>query len=112
VVTVFSVHVERIDVGRAVVHVAGAVDIASAVAFHQILLDADSTRPDEIVVDMASMTFLDCAGVATVMAVRGRMMARGGRLRVRNARRLVKRVLEVTGVAAGLGLPPDLARVG
>ncbi|RSM47476.1 anti-sigma factor antagonist [Actinoplanes sp. ATCC 53533] len=81
----------------------GDIDLSTADVLRIGLLDALSTlRPRRIEVDLAGVTFLDCAGL-TVLVVLGRAAARDGcRLRITNPRPIVRRVLDLTGLLDGL----------
>src|SRR5262245_615959 len=101
----FSVRVEFPDPGRAVVAVAGELDLATAPAVESALFDASPTGTRHVVVDLTDVTFMDCRALAGLLAANDRLVRCGGELRVRNAAGIVRRVLELTGAAAELGLP-------
>ncbi|SDM17293.1 STAS domain-containing protein [Allokutzneria albata] len=85
--------------GRAaVVTVAGEIDIATAPRLRTALL-AECGDHDELVVDLAGVSHLDCAGVGALLAARAAV----GRLRLVGAHGIVLRVLEILGVDKGLG---------
>lgn len=72
----FSVRV-TLDGDRQVVHVTGALDMASRVAMVDGCVAGDSLQ---VVVDLAGVTFMDCSGYgALVRASRG-LRGRGGSL--------------------------------
>jgi len=53
--------------------------------------------PDNVVVDLAGVTFLDSTGVAALVVAHRRAAAAGRRLAVVNAQGIVRRVLAITG---------------
>lgn len=67
----------------------------------------DGDGPAIVEVDLAQVTFLDAAGVGTLVAVCNRARAHRVRLRVRGATGLVSQVLEVCGVEHMLGAKAD-----
>lgn len=94
------------DERRTVIHVAGDVDLETADGLRAALKAAPPQQPGhELVVDLAEVPFLDSSGVQVLLEARMTALAGGGALVVRNPSRMVARVLEVTGVAAILGLP-------
>jgi stage II sporulation protein AA (anti-sigma F factor antagonist) len=100
----FSVRVEFPDAGRAVVAVAGEMDLATAPALESALFDASPTGTRNVMVDLADVTFLDCRALGALLAAHQRLVQCGGRLGVRNADGIVRRILDLTGAAAELGL--------
>lgn len=87
--------------GTVRVAVVGEIDLSSSDALRVRLLSVLSTlHPHRIEVDLAEVTFLDCSGL-TVLVVLGRAAADAGcRLRITNPQPLVRRVLDLTGLAS------------
>ena len=50
----------------ATVSLSGEVDIATAPELHDCLLEVVTQRPDNLVVDLARLRFLDCSGAAVL----------------------------------------------
>jgi RNA polymerase sigma-B factor len=86
-----------------VVRIGGVVDLASAVRLRLALygrLDAGATT---VVVDVTGLRLIDASAVNVLLAVRQRLVERGGGLTTPGAGGLVLQVLEITGVAKQLG---------
>ena len=62
-----------------------------------------------VIVDLGNVRFLDSAGIAVLINGRRLMNNARGVLYIRNARARVAQVLDLTGVAETLALPPDYA---
>ncbi|MEV1288544.1 STAS domain-containing protein [Micromonospora sp. NPDC049679] len=92
--------------GRLILHVHGDVDLGTETLLGAALTEALADRAvREVVVDLAGVPFLDSTGVRVLLEGRRTALARGAALTVRNPRRVVHHVLQVTGVAEALGLP-------
>ncbi|MGN9807040.1 STAS domain-containing protein [Micromonospora sp. L32] len=89
------------------VSVAGEVDFATSgelrAALDAVLADLTGTPVE---VDLAEVPFLDSSGVHVLLDAYARAADRDCPLVVANARPVVRRVLEITGVLALLGLAP------
>jgi anti-sigma B factor antagonist len=97
------VDVSRKD-GHAVVAVAGELDIATAPTLRAQLVELIEAAPVEVVVDVARLTFLGSTGINLLIGAAKQLERAGGSLRVQSATPVVRRVLEVSGVAEALGL--------
>ena len=86
---------------------AGEVDMDAVDPLTSALEDALSTPgPVGVVVDLAMVTFMDCAGIGALVAGRNAAAARGCGYTVVNPRRQVRRVLELTGALTALTVRP------
>lgn len=90
------------------VAVVGEVDLATATALRDRLLSVlhDHT-PAVLDVDLAGVTFLDCAGLRALVAGRNAAVQAGRQMRVTHPQPIVRRVLEVTGLLGVLTAPID-----
>ncbi|MET7695907.1 STAS domain-containing protein [Streptomyces sp. NPDC005483] len=85
--------------GTTVVTLCGEIDLATAVPL-SALLDALTYDPHpDLVLDLRSVSFVDCAGLTTLCRTQNRVRARNGRLRLLTDSSVHLRVLR----AAGLG---------
>jgi anti-sigma B factor antagonist len=96
------------DVPRAAGHVvrvsvAGELDAATVPRLRAALADVVGRRPGRLELDLADVTFCSSAAVAELRAAE-RMMP--GRLVITDARRPVRRVLELCDLADSFGLSP------
>jgi anti-anti-sigma factor len=86
--------------GRLVVSLAGELDAAAALRTRRAIEDL-TTRSDaaSVIVDCTALSFLDAAGLRTVLAIADTATQRGQRLRMANLRRLHHEILVRTGNA-------------
>jgi anti-sigma B factor antagonist len=89
------------DAGTTTVTVAGDVDLSTVAeldhAVHAAVIDATS-----VVVDLAAVTFIDSAGINTLLKSRRLADERDRRFRIANPTGVVRDVLDLTGVLAHL----------
>jgi anti-anti-sigma factor len=79
--------------------VAGEIDLATAPVLRDKLLTLlRDQSPTVLVVDLAGVTFLDCAGISALVAVRNAAGKTGCQMRITYPQPFVRRVLEVTGL--------------
>jgi anti-anti-sigma factor len=89
--------------------VTGEVDLATTPVLRERLLRVlRDQRPDLLDVDLAGVTFLDCAGIGALVAVRNAALHAGGQLRVSHPQPIVRWVLKVTGLL-GVVTAPTIA---
>jgi anti-anti-sigma factor len=90
------------------VAVSGEVDLASAEVLrdrlHGVLRDE---APTMLGVDLAGVTFLDCAGISALVAVRNAAVRTRCEMRVTHAQPIVRRVLDLTGLLDVFTAPID-----
>jgi anti-anti-sigma factor len=88
------------------VGVVGEVDRATAPVLRDRLLTVlRDHSPAGLVVDLAGVTFLDCAGIGAFIGVRNAAVQAGCQLRITDPQPIVHRVLEVTGLLRILTAP-------
>jgi anti-anti-sigma factor len=93
---VMDLVVER-DRERLTVRVRGDVDTGTAPRLRDELLAlCDQTRQC-LVVDLGETTFLDCRGVAALLAVQDALRSRGRSLVLRGAHGCVRKILAIVG---------------
>ena len=100
----------RTDGDRAVVEVAGEVDMATAPELLDAVVAMHNASGQDVTVDLRGVTFMDSRGVATLVMAHRHLAANHCRLRIAHARPGVAKVLDVTGVSAYLTLceePPS-----
>lgn len=94
--------------GTVIVTVAGEVDMATAPALYTALVTALSDHaPTVIDIDLSACTFLDCSGIRALVSARATATAGSCQMWARNPQRLVRRVLEVTGLLDVLTAPDE-----
>jgi anti-sigma B factor antagonist len=90
----------RLDSDVAVVKVTGEVDVSTSSSLRDRLLRviADENRHG-LVVNLASVSFLDSTGVGVLVGIWHRVCATRGRLALAAPSRQARRVLETTGLS-------------
>jgi anti-sigma B factor antagonist len=81
-----------------VVQVGGDLDIESDESFQQILLHIMRSYSPRLLLDLAGVSFMDCAGVRALVMTRRRAEMRKGSLRLVAASMKVRRVITITGM--------------
>src|SRR5262245_28609477 len=81
--------------GCAVVGAAGEIDVSSAPAFRDALLNAVE-HSERLVVDLSSVTFLDCAGLSALATVVRRVRASGQTVHLVGVTGMVGRIVTLT----------------
>ncbi|MEN3608808.1 STAS domain-containing protein [Plantactinospora sp. ZYX-F-223] len=91
--------------------VAGEIDLATAPVLRDKLLTLlrDQT-PAVLIVDLAGVTFLDCAGIGALVGVRNAAGEAGCELRVTDPQPFVRRVLAASGLLGVLTASTDQPR--
>ncbi len=78
-----------------VLHLTGDIDYAVCPELRRELDRRSAEPPDQIVVDLSGVTFMDCSGLRPLLEVQARI---GDRLRLENLPRPVSRLLQLTGL--------------
>ncbi|MCX4545448.1 STAS domain-containing protein [Streptomyces sp. NBC_01565] len=93
-----TVRVEQDGTGGALVVVVGEIDLDSAAEIRDVLISALSAAP-RVTVDLAAVTFCDCAGLNALLRARLEAGAAGAgrRLRIHGMSPQVARLLDLTG---------------
>jgi anti-anti-sigma factor len=95
--------------GTTRVIVSGEIDLSTAGALRDRLLQVlREQAPAVLDVDLARVTFLDCAGVGALVAVRNAAVHAGIQMRVTHLQRIARRVLDLVGLLDVLTAPIDL----
>jgi anti-anti-sigma factor len=83
---------------RAVVSVAGEVDLETASELGDHALDALREVSPHVVVDLSGVTFMDSTGLKVLLTIQRRAQLAGGSFAVAGATRSVRKVLTLTGL--------------
>jgi anti-anti-sigma factor len=92
------------DSQRVLLVLHGEIDLASAPQLDCALVEAVSTGPSRIGIDLADVQFIDSTGLRALIQGKERAQATGRSLILRHVRPQAKRLFEVTGVARALGV--------
>ena len=84
-----------VHAGPAVV-IRGEIDICSSAQLREQLLSVIRGHGARVVLDLAEVTFIDCAGISTLLAARRQALLEGGSLRVLRASPRVRRIISLT----------------
>jgi anti-anti-sigma factor len=84
-----------VHAGPAVV-IRGEIDICSSAQLREQLLNVMQRHGARIVLDLAEVTFIDCAGISALLAARRQALLAGGSLRVLRASPRVRRIISLT----------------
>ena len=84
--------------GKKILYVAGEVDLATSREFTNALYSFLSENPDELVVDLGRVEFMDSSGVHALLDVTRTLRGRGGSITLQNPSHIVYRLLEVSGL--------------
>ena len=88
-----------------VITVSGEVDLATAADLERALSEAmTGTEATTIEVDLAGVEFMDSAGLRVLVAARKQAEDAGRTLRLRSPHERVRRIIEITGLAAVFGI--------
>jgi anti-sigma B factor antagonist len=101
-----AVSVERPEDGRAVVAVAGELDLTGAGRLQPVLLDAVASPLT--VLDLSSCVFCDSSGLRAIVEASRRAGEAGTSFRVAGVGSSVARVFELSGMDEILSLFPDV----
>ncbi|WP_405820561.1 STAS domain-containing protein [Streptomyces sp. NBC_01390] len=101
----------RTVAGTTVVTPSGEIDLAVAVPL-STLLDSLTYGPHpDLVVDLTSVSFIDCSGLAALCRARRRIQARAGRLRLVTGSGSILRVVRAAGLGEVFEIQPCLSEV-
>ena len=90
----FSVEVAGVD-GTAIVVASGELDLGTA----PLLRESLGRLHGCVVVDLAGVTFLDASAIGVLISQRNRLRNHGGELVLRGPHGVVRRAIEVVGLA-------------
>lgn len=93
-----SVAVEH-EAGAAVVTLGGELEFGTAASLRSTLSDLARQGCDPVVVDLASLQFMDSTGLSLLVQAKQRFTADGRRFELRSPTHRVIRVIEMSGLA-------------
>ncbi|HZM74350.1 MAG TPA: STAS domain-containing protein [Candidatus Limnocylindrales bacterium] len=103
-----ATHTVSAEDSTCTVSLAGEIDMANAdEVLGWIRRAVDSSGCSLLRLDLAGLDFLDSSGVRMLVMAHDYVEAKGAVLRAVNPQDMIQQVLEITGVAAALGLPPE-----
>jgi anti-sigma B factor antagonist len=82
-------------VGTSTLKIVGEIDMSSVESIRQSIDRVLEQRPDTLVLDMSEVQFMDSSGISMLLAVSERV----GTVELHNAQPIIRRVIELTGLA-------------
>lgn len=95
-----------------VVVICGEIDIHSAPRLRDELLRVVRRHGPQLALDLAGVTFFDCAGVNVLLATRRRARLENGWVQVTQASSRARRTISLLGLQEVFALSPGSARAG
>jgi anti-anti-sigma factor len=100
--TAIAITTGRDPDGTPVLRVSGQLDISNASTLEDALMKAAEAKSRTIVFDLAELEFMDSAGISVLVRARSEV----GEVRLRNPSPIVRRLIEITGLAEILPSDP------
>jgi anti-anti-sigma factor len=101
-------HTERVVGGTTVVEVRGEIDICTAPPLSARLDSLTGSSGPDLLLDLRSVTFIDCSGLRLLCRARNRTLARRGRLRLVNDSPRFRAILRDTLLAGVFEIHRDV----
>jgi anti-sigma B factor antagonist len=89
----------RVEDRESLVSVAGELDVATAGQLGDLLTEILRSGSSRVLLDLAGVTFMDCAALAVLLRAREASMVAGGGLCLLAVPRCVRLLLALTGTA-------------
>ena len=80
----------------------GEIDVGTADDFEAQVLDQLPADAERLVLDVGPLGFIDSSGLQALTRIRERLLARGAGFALRNPSPVLRRMLEVTGLAGSM----------
>jgi anti-anti-sigma factor len=88
--------------GAPVIAVSGELDISNADSLKSVVDSVTAQRPDRLIFDLSGLRFMDSAGIAVLIGATREV----GAVHLRNPSKIIRRVVELTGLSRVLPLEP------
>lgn len=105
VITGLKVDIHPSDYGT-VVQLTGEIDVGSSSPLQEHLLRIMRDWNPRLLLDLCGVSFMDCSGLTALIVTRRRAVQRHGWLRLIAVSEQARKVIELTGLAEALTLPP------
>ena len=99
----------RWEGAAAIVQLAGEVDLHHTPAVHKALVGVCEKKPQQLVIDMAEVSYLDSSGIGVLVEVFRRMNASGGQFKLSGVVQRVRSVFEITRLDKFFKMYPTVA---
>jgi len=84
--------------GHTVVEIRGELDLSSAPALRDRLLEIAADGPVRLILDLSGLTFMDSTGISVLVATERQAHVLGGTLSLAGPQKVVARVLHITSL--------------
>lgn len=88
--------------GDLVLRIEGELDLSNVDALRPELMDIVAEQPDRVILELASLSFMDSSGIALLVEAAQQV----GSLELRNPSAVIRRVLEATGLVSVFRIAP------
>ncbi|MDQ1437653.1 MAG: anti-sigma factor antagonist [Acidimicrobiaceae bacterium] len=85
----------------------GELDVATAPAFRQMLMDAVNQEPDCVIVDLSGVTFIDSTALGVIVGASKRARLMQVDVVLDHPSPSIRKVLEITGMDYVIAIQPD-----
>ena len=99
----------RLHDDGALLMLVGELDVFSAPFLRTLLDEALASRPSEVVIDMAMVTFCDANGLGLLVSTNNQLRAAGGKLSLRACPPFLRKLVTITGLNDALQVEPPTA---
>ena len=89
--------------GALVLYLSGELDVTTADQIRAAMNAAGSSDTERLIIDLADLQFMDSSGIALIVSV----AQRAREVQVRNPSAMVRRLIELTGLAEALRITPS-----
>jgi anti-sigma B factor antagonist len=96
------------DGDACIVTLQGEVDIYTAPALRERLIEASETDCSTVVVDMTEVDFIDSSGLGVLVSALKRVRENDGQMRIVTAKEPILRIFRITGLDRVFELSPTL----
>jgi anti-sigma B factor antagonist len=90
------------EAGECVLRVSGEVDLSNVALLREAIESFVASSPPRIVLDVGDLTFMDSSGLAALLQIAARVDA----VVLRHPRKIIRRLIETTGVESILTMEP------
>jgi anti-sigma B factor antagonist len=91
----------------AAITLTGELDMATAPELNDVLAPLVDDGPEEVVLDLAELSFIDSSGLAVLVTAQNALQEKGRRLVVRSPGRHARRVFEIAGLLEFLSVEAE-----
>jgi anti-anti-sigma factor len=90
--------------GESLVTLSGELDMATAPDLATVLASLMGQGPDQVILDLSALSFIDSSGIAVLVASQHKMIEHGRHLTLHGARPHAMKVFEIAGLVEFLNV--------